>query len=342
VVHTQNHLRYINELAVANAGLSGDDVFMCALPAPYGFGMWTGHTTPTYLGAPTVLPGRFAVGTVLELIERERVSVLSCVSTQFIMLLNAEDLDERDLSSLRVMFTGGEAIPYERALEFEERTGAKVLQFYGSNETGVLSGTRLDDLPDRRLRSAGRVVPEMQVRLFDPGTGADVTASGYGQPGCRGPATSMGYYDDPEANHQLFTADGWMLMGDLCTLDDDGWLAVVGRTSDFIIRGGKNISASEVEAEAQTHPAVALAAAVAIPDPVFGERVCCYVQLRSGHDLTLAALTKHLLARGVGKELLPEALVLLDPLPISSGGKVAKGDLRADAAHRVAEGSLRI
>jgi acyl-CoA synthetase len=87
---------------------------------------------------------------------------------------------------------------------------------------------------------------------------------------------------------------------------------------------------------------VALAAAVAIPDPVFGERVCCYVQLRSGHDLTLAALTEHFLARGVGKELLPEALVLLDPLPISSGGKVAKGDLRADAAHRVAEGSLRI
>ena len=336
VMHTQNRWRYFNKMAAENSELSGDDVFLCALPAPYGFGIWTGHTTPTYLGAPTVLPGRFSVGSVIDLIERERVSVLSCVSTQFIMLLNSDELDGRDLSSLRVMFTGGEAIPYERAVEFERRTGAKVLQFYGSNETGLLSGTRLDDPPEKRLRTAGRAVPEMQVRLFDGDT--DVTASGYGQPGCRGPATAIGYYNDPTANAQLFTSDGWMLMGDLCTLDPDGWMAVVGRTSDFIIRGGKNISAPQVEAEVQTHPSVALASAVALPDAVFGERVCCYVQLRPGTELTLDELNAHLLERGVGKELLPELLILLDPLPLSSGGKVAKGDLRADLARRVADG----
>jgi acyl-CoA synthetase len=340
VVHTQNRWRYFNKLAAANAELSSADIFLCALPAPYGFGIWTGHTTPCYLGAPTVLPGRFSAGAVLDLIERERVSVLSCVSTQFIMLLNADDLEGRDLSSLRVMFTGGEAIPYERAVEFERRTGAKVLQFYGSNETGLLSGTCLDDPPEQRMRTAGRAVAEMEVRLFD--NGEDVTATGYGQPGCRGPATSMGYYNDPPANAQLYTTDGWMLMGDLCTLDDEGWIAVVGRTSDFIIRGGKNISAPQVEAEVQTHPSVALAAAVAQPDPIFGERVCCYVQLRPGFHLALEDLSAHLLARGVGKELLPESLILLDPLPISSGGKVAKGDLRADMARRVADGTLRV
>ena len=97
---------------------------------------------------------------------------------------------------------------------------------------------------------------------------------------------------------ELFTHDGWMLMGDICTLDDDGWLTVVGRTSDFIIRGGKNISAAQVEDEVATHPAVALAAAVAQPDPVFGERVCVYVELQPGKTLELEELLAHLDARG--------------------------------------------
>ena len=167
------------------------------------------------------------------------------------MMCNSDALDRFDLSSLRVMFTGGEAVPYARAEEFEQRTGCRILQFYGSNETGLLSGTTIDDPPERRLATAGRVVADMHVRLFDGDR--DVTASGYGQPACRGPATSVGYLDDPAGNAELFTADGWMRMGDLCRIDADGYLTVVGRTSDVIIRGGKNISAAEVEAEVATH-----------------------------------------------------------------------------------------
>jgi acyl-CoA synthetase len=227
------------------------------------------------------------------------------------------------------MFTGGEMIPYEKARAFEDRTGATVLQFFGSNETGLLSGTRLTDPPKPRLTTAGRIVPEMQVRLFD--AGRDVTPSGQGQPAGRGPALSMGYLDDANANAELYTADGWMLMGDVCRLDDDGFLSVVGRVSDFIIRGGKNISARQVEDAVATHPAVALSAAVARPDVVFGERVCAFVELRTPGELTLSELTAHLEAQGVAKELWPEYLVVLDALPRSSGGKVAKGELR-DAA----------
>ncbi len=126
-----------------------------------------------------------------------------------------------------------------------------------------------------------------------------------------------------------------MLMGDLVTIDADGYLAVVGRTSDIIIRGGKNISAPQVEAEVGTHPAVVHAAAVAMPDPVFGERVCVYVQLAGGTTLSLDELVAHLRTRGMSPESLPERLIVLDELPISSGGKVAKGDLRADIARRV-------
>src|SRR5581483_74351 len=118
------------------------------------------------------------------------------------------------LSSLRVMFTGGEAVPYERAAEFEDRAGAMVLQFYGSNETGVLSGTTTRDSRERRLRTAGRVIGDMHARLFSE-DGGSVAIPGRGIPGCKGPATCVGYWDDDAANEALFTPDGWMLMGDV-------------------------------------------------------------------------------------------------------------------------------
>jgi acyl-CoA synthetase len=333
-MHTQNRWMYFHQLAVAAGGLGSEDVFMSLLPAPFGFGLWTAHFTPTLLGAPVVLAPRFSPGDVLRLLQSHQVTVLACVSTQFLMLLNDPSLGDTDLSSLRVMFTGGEAVPYERAAEFEDVTGARVLQFYGSNETGALSRTSLTDSRDRRLRTAGRVIEEMQVRLLDGAEDA-TDAGAPGEPVCRGPATSLGYWDDDDANAKLFRADGWMRTGDLATLDTDGYLTIVGRLSDIIIRGGKNISAAQVEAELMSHPDVDMAAAVSMPDPVFGEKVCAYVVAAGAARPTLEELIAHMLSRGAGKELLPEHLVLVDSLPIASGGKVAKAQLREDLRRRL-------
>jgi acyl-CoA synthetase len=340
VIHDQRRWLAFHEWAVEAGRLSPADVFYSALPTPFGFGIWTAHVTPTLLAAPTWLAARFDAAQVLHTIAAQRVSVLAAVSTQLVMLLEAleslppAEAEALDLSSLRVLFTGGEAVPAERAARFEERTRASVLQFYGSNETGALSRTTLRDDRPLRLRTAGRVIPEMNVRLFDD-AGRDVTASGRGQPGCRGPAASRGYWGDPDANRRLYTPDGWMLTGDLAELSADGVLRVVGRKADFIVRGGKNVSAAEVEAEVCTHPAVALAAAVAMPDPTFGERVCVYVELRPGRSLTLDELLRHLAGRELGKESFPERLVVLPELPRASGGKIAKAALREDAARRV-------
>ena len=322
VMHTQNRWFAFHRLAVEAGALSEDEAFLSAIPAPYGFGLWTAHFTPALLGSPTTVLPRFSAESLLRSIERDRVTVLCCVSTQFIMLLHEAEGGGRDLSSLRVMFTGGEAVPYERARQFEALTGAAVLQFYGSNETGALSRTTLDDPREPRLTTAGRVIPEMQVRLFasaDPGRG---------QPGCRGPLLSLGYWRDDEANRQLLSDDGWMLTGDLVEVDETGYLRVVGRTSDFIIRGGKNISAPAVEAEVAKHPSVALAAALGEPDPVFGERVVVFVTLRPGRELDLEGLRAHLRSEGVTKEWWPERLIVLDDLPRASGGKVSKAELR--------------
>ena len=372
VMQTQNRWFYFHQLAEAYGALTPEDRFCVAVPAPFGFGLWTTHFTPAALGIPTILMRRFSPELMLNLIERERATVLCAVTTQFIMMLNSPDLHQHDLTSLRVLFTGGEAIPPQRAQEFEKQTGAVLLNFYGSNETGVLTGTRTDDSQKVRLNTGGRPVPEMNVRLLHPETSAVLKEWGeseygidvvegqdsqaaqsaeksdtsnarenlasetilQGVPACRGPATTLGYYDDDAANGELFTEDGWMLMGDIVRFTDD-CLQVVGRTSDFIIRGGKNISAPAVEAEVMTHPAVRLAAAVAAPDEVFGERVAVYAELREGANLDLEGLTEHLSSRGVSKEWFPEHLVILDTIPRSSGAKMAKGDLRKDIARRL-------
>jgi acyl-CoA synthetase len=332
VVHTQNRWYYFHQKAVANGQLTSDDIFLPVIPTPFGFGLWTSHSTPIYLGATAVILERFTPKATCEAIARHKISVLCCVSTQLTMLMADRARRDYDLSSLRVVFTGGEAVPYRPAAEFEEFTGAKILQFYGSNETGLLSGTTLHDSRRRRLRTGGRIVPEMSVRLFDGDQ--DVTATGRGQPACRGPATSLGYLDGAD-HDQLFTRDGWMRMGDICEIDAEGYLSVTGRISDFIVRGGKNISAAQVEDAAMTYPAIALAAAVAMPDPVFGEKVCLYAELTESQTIDLPELVEYLLGLGVSKELLPERLIVVDELPRSSGAKIAKGQLREDIRARM-------
>jgi len=308
------------------------------VPTPFGFGLWTSHFAAAVTGCTTVVLPRYDTDVMIEMIERERVAVLACVSTQFRMLLTAERSRTADLSSLRCMFTGGEAIPYDRAAEFEDRTGAVVLQFFGSNESGAFSYTRIDDDREHRISTAGRVIPEMQVKLFDERF-EDITATGGpGQPGGTGPLMCAGYYDDPEANAELYAPDGSLLMGDYVTIDDEGWVRVVGRKSDLIIRGGKNISAPQVEAEVETHPAVDLVAVVAVPDEVFGDKVCAVVTLRPGQSLTLAELSAHLAGRGFSRESHPEHLLVVDDMPQSSGGKMAKSVIRTLATDRIAAG----
>jgi acyl-CoA synthetase len=337
VAHDERRWIRYHDYAVDSGDLRRGDVCMSLVPAPFGFGLWSSHFTPTLLGSPVIIAPRFDVRQTLELLERERVEVLMAVSTQFIMLLGSPEFDDFDLSALRVMFTGGEAIPYHKAEEFELRTGCTIVNMYGSNETGVQSYTTTRDPRDKRLTTCGRLIPELEVRLFDASKNEIARTSGPGRPGSIGEVRSQGYYNDPKANAELFTEDGWMLMGDLVTIDEAGYLTVVGRTSDFIIRGGKNISAPAVEQEVIGHPRVLRCAAVAMPDEIFGERICIYVVTKDREVLTLDDVVAHLSSRGVSKEWYPERLVLVDDLPVSSGGKLAKAELREDIRERMAK-----
>lgn len=332
VMQFQNRWFYYHQLVGRAIDLEPGDVYMSLLPAPFGFGLWTSHFTPALAAAPVVVMERFTAEGAIELLERERVTILCCVSTQFIMLLNSPRMAGADLSSLRAIFTGGEAVPFHRAEEFEKRTGAKVLQFYGSNETGAFSHTSASDSAEVRLTTCGHVIEEMAPRLYE--NGVDVTSTGGpGQPACRGPATCAGYYRDDEGNSRLYTPDGWMLMEDIATVDAEGLVRLTGRKGDFIIRGGKNISAAAVEDAVGIHPGVAMVAAVPIPDDVFGERVGVFVVPRDGPVPSVADLARHLTELGCSKEMFPEHVFVVEDLPRSSGGKVAKGLLRQEVAH---------
>jgi acyl-CoA synthetase len=332
VMHTQNRWKYFHTKC---RQFDPADVFMVVVPAPFGFGLWMGHFSPTMLGATTVLMRDFDVDATLAAIERHRVTVLAAVTTQVLMLLASPKLATTDLSSLRIVQSGGERVPFEPAAEFERRTGAKILQFYGSNEAGCVCGTTVDDTTAKRLGTAGRIFPEMQVRLFDE-DGNDVTASGTGRSACKGPGITPGYYGNADANAKLFRPDGWMYLGDIVQIDEDDYLRVVGRTADFIIRGGQNISAPAVEEELLAHPRVAMAAVVAMPDPILGERVCAYVVTDDGTDIGVDELGDFLHSRGVSKSMWPERVVRVAELPRGSGAKIGKAELRADIERRLA------
>lgn len=337
VLHDQLRWFHFHRFAAEMGKFRDDEVFMSALPAPFGFGLWTQHFSPTLLGAPTVLLRKFDAAAAIEALRRHRVTVLAAVSTQFILMLESGGFEDGDRLALRSLFTGGEAVPEKRARAFEQQTGAYVLQFYGSNETGAVSATRPEDPPHKRLTTAGKPIPEMQLRLFDP-DGNDVTATGAGQPAVKGPVVSRGYLGSPEATAELIRPDGWVMLGDLVELDEEGYLRVVGRTDDIIIRGGKNLSAAAIEEGVSAHPDVALAAAIGIPDAVFGERAAAYVELRPGARLVLDDLKTFLEEEQVARELWPEALVVFDSLPHNVGGKVAKSALRDDALTRFGDG----
>lgn len=329
VKQTQNRWLYLVNAAARASGLGPGDTVMSLVPGPFGFGLWSAHFAPAVFGIPCVLQPRFDAAAALRAVAEHRVTVLACVTTQFQLMLSSPAMDEVDLSSLRVLYTGGEAVGAERAREWERRTGSKVLQFYGSNEIGPFSCTSLDDPDDLRLGTVGRVVEGLELQIYDDL--GQVVAARTGQPGARSPGThGGGYWEDEEANQALVKEGGYFLMPDIVTIDEAGYVTITGRKSDIIIRGGKNISAAAVEADVARHPSVDMVAAVPVADDVFGERVCAVVSLRpAAEPLTLDQLVAFLGAEGVGKEYFPEYLVVLDELPQSMGGKIAKAALKA-------------
>jgi non-ribosomal peptide synthetase component E (peptide arylation enzyme) len=264
---------------------------------------------------------------IFALIERHRVSHMAVVPALLIRLINDPSIAKYDLSSLRVMQSGGQRLQPEVRRRTKELIPSVFVQENFGMAEGMLMFVRFDDPDEVRMETVGRPVsPDDEVRLVDDDDN-EVAPGEVGELLARGPYTLRGYFGVPEYNARAFTTDGYYRSGDLMRRHPSGNYMVEGRKKDLINRGGEKISAEEIENLILTHPAVQNVACVPMPDPILGERMCAYAILRSGSTLNLVELVIFLINEEIAKHKLPERLEIVDEFPLSPFGKVSKKDL---------------
>ena len=268
---------------------------------------------------------RWSPRAALELIERERCTFAVTVPTQLVMMLGLE-VESYDLSALRVVTTAGSVIAPGVAQGVEERLGASISSAYGTSDGGTPMFSSIHDDMWARLNTVGRPQRGEEVRVLDE-TGADA-GDGPGELVWRGPTKSFGYLRQPENDAQAFDEDGFFHSGDIGAFEN-GFVRIMGRSKDLIIRGGVNVYPVEIESVLVEHPAVEEVAVVGIPDERLGEKVCAVVVCSAGADsFTVADAAAFLGGRGFAKYKYPEAVVAIAAMPRNAGGKIDKAEAR--------------
>lgn len=333
IPRTHNDYIYNSKAAAAVNDIRPDDALLAILPLAHNFPLACPGIQGFLLsGARVVLATSTQNKDILGAIERHKITHLELVPTLLIRLLNDADLTNYDLSSLRVVNSGGQRLQPEIKRRAEElMPSCKVQEVFGMAE-GLLCFVRLDDPDTERYETVGRPVsPGDEIRLVDE-EGQEVPEGATGELLVRGPYTLHGYYRAAEHNARTFTPDGFYRTGDLMRRLPSGNYSVEGRKKDLINRGGEKISAEEIENIMLAHPAVLNVACVPMPDALLGERVCAVVVLKPGASLTLEELTSFMSQKGIAKFKLPERLEVRDELPLSKVGKVAKNVLVKELA----------
>ncbi len=325
IPRTHNDYIYNTKAAVEVNDIRPDDAFLVVLPMAHNFPLaCPGIQGFLYRGARFVISDSTRPADVFPLMEREHITHVELVPAVLIRWINDPHIKEYDLSSLRVINTGGQKLQPEVKRRAEELIpSCKVQEVFGMAE-GLLCFVRLDDSNEIRMETVGRpVCPDDELKLLDENDN-EVPPGEIGELLVRGPYTLRGYFRVPEYNARTFTSDGFYRSGDLMRLHPSGNYIVEGRKKDLINRGGEKISAEEIENLILSHPAVLNVACVPMPDAVLGERTCAFVILQPGAMLTLKDLTDFLLDKGIAKFKLPERLEVVDDFPLSKFGKVSK------------------
>jgi 2,3-dihydroxybenzoate-AMP ligase len=316
-----------------------DTVYLVTLPVAHNFPFGCPGALGTFeAGGQVILSTDPSPASAFAAIAQHRVTATALVPTLVIRWLDAPERTAYDLSSLRTLQVGGARLNPEIAQRVEPTLGCRLQQVFGMAE-GLLNYTRDDDPAEEVIVSQGRPMsPADEIRIVDE----DDREVGEGEPGellTRGPYTIRGYYRADEHNATAFTADGFYRTGDTVRRLPSGNLIVEGRTKDLINRGGEKISAEEIENLILGHAAVRNVAAVAMPDPTFGERTCAFIVLREGAMLRLEELVGYLRGTGVAGYKLPERIECVAALPLTSVGKVNKRALREEIGAKLeAEG----
>jgi long-chain acyl-CoA synthetase len=304
--------------------LEPDDVVMGCLPLFHSFGQTCGLNAAVGSGACLTLIPRFDPGKALEVIQRDRVTVFEGVPTMYVALLNHPGRGEYDVGSLRVCVSGGAALPVEVLRGFEESFGCVILEGYGLSETSPVASFNHPGR-ERKPGSIGTPIEGVQIRVVDP-AGEDVPAGEVGEIAIRGHNVMKGYWRHEQATSEAIP-DGWFRTGDLARQDEDGYLFIVDRKKDLIIRGGYNVYPREIEEVLYEHPAVAEAAVIGIPHPTHGEEVGAAVVLKPGAEATAADLQAFCKER-VAAYKYPRHVWLESAVPKTATGKLLRREVQ--------------
>jgi long-chain acyl-CoA synthetase len=307
------------------------EMTLLVLPLAHTFGLSV--LVSGYLfGSRGVLMRRFDPERALELIQRHKVKAMSGVPTMFVYMLMHPNAHRYDTSSVTRWLVGAAPMPTEQQRQFEKKFGGQMYVGYGLSEASPGIAVEREGMP-RKLGSTGKPSEGVEVKIVDD-DGHELPRGQVGEICARGDNISPGYYEDPEATAETFR-DGWLFTGDLGTLDDDGYLFIVGRKKDLIIRGGLNIYPKDVEEIIHRHPAVLEAAVVGVPDTMMGEEVCAYVVKRPGAAVSAEEIVRHCQS-ALAKYKTPRYVEIVDQLPKTTLGKIQKKELRKLAAAKFA------
>jgi long-chain acyl-CoA synthetase len=333
------HSGVVHNALLANRlfGLHPHDVHLLTLPLFHSFGQIVQMNAGFAAGATIVLLPRFSAATALELMQAEQVTFFAGVPTMYHALLNCEDTGRFDLATIaarmRIAVCGGAALPVELLRRFEERFGVPILEGYGLSETSPVATFNRPDRP-RRPGSIGLPVWGVEVKILKE-NGSEAKDGELGEITIRGHNVMKGYFRRPEATAQAIDRDGWFRTGDIGTRDAGGYLYVVDRKKDMIIRGGFNVYPRELEEVLLTHPAVSLAAVVGVPHPSHGEEVKAFVVRVPGAALTDADLIAWC-KQNMAAYKYPRIVEFRDSLPMTATGKILKRELARQAAPALA------
>jgi len=329
VLHTHRGLSWKAGLMAQVHGLGPADAVLMPAPMAHISGLLNGVLVPGAAGLRSVLVRRFDPEQALALVASERISFLAGPPTFFIAMARAlAEGPGVDVSSVRLVSSGGASVTPAFVEDTARTFGCRVKRTYGSTEAPTVT-TSTDDDPFEKARDTdGRAVGAVELRVSDPATGAARATGTSGELWVRGPEMFAGYAD-PDQTRAVIARGGWFRTGDLATVDEEGWVRIVGRLKDVIIRGGENISASEVEAALEAHPDVRHAVAVGYPDPLMGERVAAFVEATAPFDLE--ECRRWFANRGMAKFKTPEKVERLHRLPLLGSGKADRAALRRRA-----------
>jgi acyl-CoA synthetase (AMP-forming)/AMP-acid ligase II len=326
-LHTQRGLAYKARVMAGAHQLTAADAILMPAPLAHVSGLLNAVLVPGVVPMRVNLMARWEPEAALAAIDAAAITFMIGPPTFFISLLESPGFRASRVATLRLVSSGGAGVTPAFVSDASERLHATVKRTYGSTEAPTATTSTPDDPPDRARDTDGRAVGWVRLRVSDPVTGQPRHHGQTGELWLRGPELFAGYVDSSQT--EAVIARGWFRTGDLATVDTDGWLTVVGRIKDTIIRGGENIAAGEVEAILERHPDVVQAVAVGYADARYGERVCAFVVTRRPFDLAgCQAWFEH---EGVARFKTPERVVTLDELPLLSAGKADRAALRARA-----------